>query len=182
MPFDPCGMWVDLLRSCYRTTIRPFFDSEIEVPIIWFFAEPGAKYLGFWNRFSSLNWEPDHTEVNPGVGEQNPRPRPYRKGSLPFPIGFEGLRFCGTQKMFEEGASILDAAIPRFLGIVPEPCLPENVIVIAGGYGLGGDDTMPAVTAAGGYGLGGDDTMPAVTAAGGYGLGGDDDIPPPWGR
>lgn len=107
---------MDDIRSCYRTKIRPFKDSDIEVTIRWYFADPDAKRFPGWHLFSSLNWEgeqlPGATPVNPG--EVPGAARPWCDGSKPFPIGFDGQDFCGPIEYFREGQ-------PLAAGLEPWP-------------------------------------------------------------
>lgn len=120
MPFDPCGMIMDMLRAGYKTKVKPFFDSPTLVDIIWFFAAPGAKVFPGHHNFSSLLWEDPRIEGT--IGERK-KGFPFYNGKAPFPIGFEGVKFCGTKEMFVNGASILDPPLAQF-EFTTECCLP----------------------------------------------------------
>lgn len=97
MRFDPCGMQMDNMRSCYRTVMRPFVDSDVEVTIRWYFCAPDAQPFPYRHLFSSLIWSPDYDEGTEPVdpGEVRGAPRTWCNGSPPFPLGFEGTKFCG---------------------------------------------------------------------------------------
>lgn len=113
---------MDLTSACYFTKIRPFFDSDILVDIRWFFAMPGAKLFPGWHRFASRKWDSDPADAYPGEVRGKFQ---FCNGKVPFPIGFDGQKFCGKKEFFVNGASIADipAALPR-IEFVPVCCLP----------------------------------------------------------
>jgi hypothetical protein len=70
-------------------------DSELRVPIRWYFTDPKAPFLPFYNRFSSGNWS-DVKDRWPGVGEFLGAPRRWVNGfQRPQPLqqGFRGNPF-----------------------------------------------------------------------------------------
>lgn len=120
MSFDPCGMVMDLRSACYTCKIRPFHDSNLMVDIVWFYCAPGAKIFPGWHRFSSLYHENEKRDAYPGEVWAG---RKFSHGRLPFPLGFEGQKFCGRKEFFVKGASIYDAPLARtFPGPLPTNC------------------------------------------------------------
>lgn len=101
-------MWVDDIRRCYTTNVRFFKDSEIEIPIRWFFVDDDAKDIAIYTRFGSGNWASDKIDW-PGPGEVLGAPRQWVDGSYP-PFtggrlpGFEGQFFKGPAEWFADGA------------------------------------------------------------------------------
>lgn len=128
---------MDYLRAGYKTKIKPFFDSEILIDIVWFFAASGAKVFPGQHNFSSLLWDDPRIE-----GEIGERKRGFRfsNGKLPFPIGFEGQKFCGPKKFFVNGASINDAPLSRALNAVPICCIDPKGVEGGDGLALGTDE------------------------------------------
>jgi hypothetical protein len=123
---------MDRLRSCYKTTIRPFHDSDDEAEITWFWCEPGAKAFPDWHRFASGNWAPDRLGWN-GPGEIAERPRTYVRGKK---IGrATGDHYCGTLAMFQQGASRKDPPLPLDAAGEPRCCYKSPGGVFVGGTG-----------------------------------------------
>lgn len=98
-------MIMDLKRSCYSTVMRPFKENNYEVPMVWYFAADDAKVFPGHHKFSSLDWERrDGKLFNDSVGEVADAPRPWRNGSMPGELFFEGQKFCGKSEYFRDGA------------------------------------------------------------------------------
>jgi len=101
-------MVVDFIRSGYRTTMRFFADSDLEIPVRWYRCQPGALPFPGYNRFASGNNSspaPTDERFSPalwqGVGEVGGAPREYSKE--PAPLWATGQKFCGTLEEFAGG-------------------------------------------------------------------------------
>jgi hypothetical protein len=124
-------MAVDLLRSCYRTKMRFFSDSDIETEVVWYFTEPGAQVLPFYTRFASGNWATERVEW-PGVGEVLFAPRPYSKGENPG--RYFGERYCGSPQHFAAGQPLPPARpVPVTRSGEPLCCLIDQEFGALGG-------------------------------------------------
>jgi len=91
---------MDVVRSCYKTSMKLWKDRDELTPVRWFFVEPAAKVFQPVSSFRSLKtWdrESDRTGM---TGEKNTS-TVYDKGSNP--LGFEGLRHCGSDLAMQEG-------------------------------------------------------------------------------
>jgi hypothetical protein len=100
-------MAMDMLRSCYSTTMRFFPDSDLEIPVRWFFCDDNAKDFPAWTRFASGNWAPERSDWI-GPGEVLDSPRPWADGSPPpfdgtVAPGFTGQTFVGSLEAFGDG-------------------------------------------------------------------------------
>ena len=93
---------MDMLRTAYTTTIKPWRDSDITVSIRWFRADPLAQPFPAEHRFGSLDWENDHN--NSGLGEQRPPRGGYDRGAN-FD-SYMGVNFCGSLEAFKNGGTI----------------------------------------------------------------------------
>lgn len=120
---------MDLVRSCYKTKVRFFKDSDIEVSIRWFFCNPTAKLLGIYSRFSSGNWA-SQRDSWPGPGEVLGASREWSDGETPqWAIG---QRHCGTGAQWADGpvfdpsfnAGIQPSGQPLCCGKDTGPTLP----------------------------------------------------------
>ena len=104
VPFNPCGRITDYARREYRTAVRFFADSLLEVDVQVYRAEVGAPDLGRESSFMSLDWlDPQYDgDLFEGVGEVEGAPRPYSfHGAL---IGADYAHVCGTDQEFRRGA------------------------------------------------------------------------------
>jgi hypothetical protein len=81
---------VDLVRSCYTTTMRFFRDSNLEIPVTWYKCAPTAKAFPGYTRFASGNWA-STKDAWQGPGEANFKPRPWSDGRPPGPPEFPVL-------------------------------------------------------------------------------------------
>ena len=100
-PWSPCGLAVDLLRSCYSTDMA-FYSGDLTqtCKVHWYFVEEGTPFLDFYHTFGSGNWA-DQTQDWPGVGEVLGAARPWRDGST---VGdAPGLVECGTLDQWQNG-------------------------------------------------------------------------------
>lgn len=100
-PFNPGGMVMDLVRSCYSTDMR-FFPNrpDIVTRVRWFFTLPGAKDFPGHTRFGSGIWTDDKQNW-PGLGEVLGAPRPWNNGQAP--LGYTGEFFLGNLEDFVSG-------------------------------------------------------------------------------
>lgn len=99
LPLDPCGRVVDLVRSCYRTTMR-FAHGGPALPVRWYFCDPDAQLLGMETPFTSANWDPRKGEWD-GLGEVVGATRTWDSGSTPTWATGQGL--CGSPDRWESG-------------------------------------------------------------------------------
>lgn len=82
MPINPCGMVVDMLRSCYSTMVKFFVDSDLEIPVQWYFCDEHALPYPGHTLFGSGNWASSRDDW-PGPGEVLGAPRPWNNGLMP---------------------------------------------------------------------------------------------------
>ena len=102
MHYNPCGLQVDWARRSYKTACRFFFDSDIEIPIVWYPVAEGAGVLPFPSKINSLEWD-DQPWTPTQVGEVWNVPREYAgKKAIPYAVG---LTPCEGAKVFAEGES-----------------------------------------------------------------------------
>jgi hypothetical protein len=108
------------LRSCYSTQARFFYDSEIELPIIWYWAASGASRFGGRSSFSPITFSERASWENPGVGESISAARPWRNGSIPMaaPSGV----LDGDPRWFEIGQMTTDPGLERTDFGIPANC------------------------------------------------------------
>lgn len=165
LPFNPCGMVMDTIRSAYRTKIRPFRDSDEEVEIRWFFAAPEAKDFPGEHRFTSGNWELDKPSWN-GPGEVKGASRPWSNGERPPQLN--GQHFCGKLEDFQRGALSTAAPLKNAQRGVSLCC--DRKIVGRGQLRAGGGAIRPGM-APGGVHVGGQ-VIAGESASGGVLVGG----------
>jgi len=77
---NPCGLIMDMMRSCYATTMV-FRDGDEPVPVLWYFADEGALCHPSFNFGGSHNWQSRVSEAG-AIGEQ-PGPRFWSNGAKP---------------------------------------------------------------------------------------------------
>ena len=118
--FDPCGMIVDLVRSCYEVNMGFFSNRpDLQCRVRWYFADAGAVTLPFPTRFGSGNWATDKFGWT-GPGEQLPRDRRWRNGAnVPF---YAGQFPCGTADQFFNGTTYPPAPFWRQADGTPYCC------------------------------------------------------------
>lgn len=98
---------------------------------MWFFCDEGADIFRGPKLYSSIDWDNKKREyVDPQVGEVPGASRPWRDGSKPFPIGWEGNKICGPREFFEQGAVLNESrdaeeSAPELCPCgVPDPVAP----------------------------------------------------------
>jgi hypothetical protein len=93
-------MGMDVLRSCYKTSMKLWKDREELTPVRWFFCKAGAKVFEPVSSFRSLKtW--DRESDRAGMVGEKLGVTPYDKGANP--VGYEGLRHCGSDLSVQEG-------------------------------------------------------------------------------
>jgi hypothetical protein len=122
-----------LLRSCYSTKARFFYDSPVVNNIIWYWARTGASWFPEGHVFAPLIFQgPTTLQIN-GVGEQPQYPRPWRDGSIPVasPTGI----IDGEIRWFQQGQSVKDPGLDRTFFGIPTNCTAP-LFVACGETGL----------------------------------------------
>lgn len=93
-------MGMDVLRSCYSANMKLWQDRDELTPVRWFFCKPDAETFEPMSSFRSLKtWSRD-SDREGMVGEVQEY-RPYDTGSNP--LGYEGVRHCGSELAMREG-------------------------------------------------------------------------------
>lgn len=114
---------MSFLHSCYTTPARFFTNSDQEVTLRWYFAEPGAPVLGYPSKIRPLRTVP-MPWVAEGVGEVFNAPQPFSRGTrVPF---LKYGHVCGTREDFETGGT-RDGTLPPVLynrDGLPVCCVP----------------------------------------------------------
>lgn len=101
---------MDLLRSCYPSTMRLFSDRpDVTTPGRWYFCPPGAKYVRFNDRFVSMNWDNDRLDGPPPIGE-------FAKlsnwSSGVAPPRYKGVNTCGSAAAWLNGVPYAQRGTP----------------------------------------------------------------------
>jgi hypothetical protein len=181
---------MDLLRSCYRSRMRLYSDSDATVDGQWHWCQPGAKPVPFPHSFASRNWDQTHQfPYEEPVGEV--RRGRWRKGDSDPRVN--GQRVCGSAQVWAEGNLTGDPVVDdqccrptegwtwggvQFGGRAKETYQVQDVSL--GGLRLGAVAALEAESETergqGGIRVGGLSTAEAVSASetyrGGYSLGG----------
>lgn len=94
-------MAVDVARACHNVNMRFWADSDVTIPVRWFFVPRGRPPLPFGTPFHNYDWEVDDRfkgEVTGTVfqGEALDGIRKYGSGKAPVPDPFNGMP-CGTE-------------------------------------------------------------------------------------
>lgn len=120
MPYNPCGMIMDVVRTCYARPTRFFRDNDLAIPILWYRAKPDAKFFPVPHRVNSLFWYRAPWEAE-GVGEIFNTPHAYSKGFCP-PTA-SGQHWFGALQDHIEGAKY-DSSVNVELDIwgIPKGC------------------------------------------------------------
>lgn len=139
---NPCGCWVDLLRSCYRTKARLVEGSSELTDIDWFFAPEGARYLDLESAIGSLVWNSE-IEFPEGIGEVS-RVREWIPSTNE--RHYQGKCYTGEPLWFLNGVP------PEHAATYPE-CSECALFTVGGGLLLGGNGSHTSPV--GQVGLGG---------------------------
>jgi hypothetical protein len=112
---------MDLLRSCYASSMAPYPDRpDLVVAGSWHWSPPGSRWLPFPTAFCSSQWDPGGTPTI-RLGEQPPRGA-YSKG-LPVPA-FQGRHFCGSEDVWLNGQLSTAPPLPVDADGIPLCCQP----------------------------------------------------------
>ena len=148
-PDDPCGRAVDILRSCYSTTMMTKVGP---IPVRWYFVDRNTPRMPH-SRYCSANWDNDNIVPEPpwtGEGEIPGADRPWYDGHGPDDRTGHCPRF--SRGVAEGGEGQGGTGGHRL----------NNAVRVAGGEGAGGLD-LHARTASkqshGGEGEGGTATF-----------------------
>lgn len=94
-PWSACGSGMELLRSCYHASMRPYTDRpDIIVAGRWKWCPADAQVVPYEHAFGSHIWDCWGTNVDGVIGEQAAESYPYNLGASP--VRAEGKRTCGT--------------------------------------------------------------------------------------
>lgn len=122
-------MGMDLLRSCYTSSMAPYPDQPgTTIAGAWHWAPPNAKVLPFPTAFCSAQWDAVGTPAI-ALGEQLPRGG-YSKGRAV--AGFQGQHFCGDEDVWLNGQDSTAPALPVDANGIPTCCQPLPYVVQGG--------------------------------------------------
>lgn len=137
-PVSPCGLAVDLLRTCYTQQVRFYKDTDELTTIRWYFTD--APPLPVPTIYSSYVWDDDNGPrggMHRGTvfqGEQLESLPVWNNGLNPPVAGNPPGHYCGTPEqwlgeleMSEHGEAATDEGRPTCCGSVPVvPLTCEN--------------------------------------------------------
>jgi hypothetical protein len=131
-----------LLRSCYSTTARFFKDdTTVELPIQWYFTDPGAEWIGKQNVFNARTWYGDDPSQWPLLGEVQGAPRTWVDGAVPC---VSSLGPFGSDDQWDHGALLSDALVDDpCKGPIVQPFGENGFFVEEAGGGLPGVRDTP---------------------------------------
>lgn len=134
VPFDPNGMVMDLLRSCYKQRIR-FVAGDLATQEVatWYFAAPTAKPFPFDHAFGSPTWDAEHPSFT-DLGFNASAPRTYYNGRRL--NRSDGTTFAGPASDFRFGAPGPNP-LPRGTDETPRVCIPSPTGQMLGGLSVG---------------------------------------------
>lgn len=92
-------------------------DPSSQIPVVWYFAPPGAKSISVPSNFRSLTWNGEPLETF-DLGEQGPRGA-YYNGNNPW--GYTGECTVGSDDQWLNGLTAAEFASP---GPMPACCRP----------------------------------------------------------
>ena len=123
------------LRSCYSTQARFFYDSDIQLPIIWYWAAADAPIFTGRHTFAPITFSERFTYENPGVGESPSASRPWYNGSLP--MAAPSYAVDGSPSWFIQGQMTSDPGLERTDFGIPVNCAgPEPGVYCAQSVGI----------------------------------------------
>lgn len=130
MAFDPNGMVMDLLRSCYSQNVMYFNGDPSQVTKCrWYFAARTAKPFPAPHAFGSPTWDTVHP-TSTTLGWDATSSRSYYNGKRSNTS--DGTSFAGPLDFFQNGADTL-ADLDRGVNGTPVVCLRSPVGVALGG-------------------------------------------------
>lgn len=93
---------MDMLRSCYRTTMQLSFNRQDRTEVQWFFADDNAEWFPYFTPFRSLNYWDRKGDINT-LGEVYGATRKWVDGERP--ARYIGRPFTGSEAEWQEGLS-----------------------------------------------------------------------------
>jgi len=158
LDFDPNGMGMDLLRSCYSQRLNYITNDAVTTALArWYFCAPDALCFPGDHAFGSPTWDQIHPTVT-GLGFDATGPRGYSNGRRS--NASKGQMYAGPLQYFEVGQPSI-GSLDRGSSGTPVECLEPP-------YGLaGGGLAVPCEAGKGGKKAGGVATIviPTVTIA-----------------
>jgi hypothetical protein len=97
---NPCGAVVDFIRRTYRTTAKPFSNSDQTAEMVWYPALEGAPTLPFSTTFNTGDQNPVFIDKT-SAGEVYDAPRPF-EFTRPKAHAL-GVHQCGSAAAFVDG-------------------------------------------------------------------------------
>ena len=137
-----------MLRSCYAADMAFFYDSEVTLPVYWYFVPSDRETLPFATSFASRIYERTDEPQEP-IGERY-KPVPWRGGQADDPVPVCGK--CGNADAWLRGVSIDDPFPDVYPGTnIPLCCCPPSPQFF-GGMAIGGfvGSNFPGEQASGG--------------------------------
>lgn len=126
-------MYHDVLRSCYKSSMRLYRDSDLLTEGAWYFTPEGAKQLPYDTFIVSREWDDDKRFPWVGLGEVRARGKWVRGNPNPF---LTGDHACGARDRWERGGLIAErGTIAVDEHGVPECC--SKRVIIGGGLSIG---------------------------------------------
>lgn len=148
-----------MVRRPYRTTVRPFRDSDVEATVHWYIVPWENGTLPYPCRINSLDWRPDRYNPSP-VGEVTWAPRVFDGWGRIVPPP-PGDHVCGDRSDFELGGLYLpdEPPVTRDLDGIPTCCRPAIDGLVIGGAGI---EVPPVAFSAGALVIGGTGLLGSV--------------------
>jgi hypothetical protein len=127
---------MDLLRSCYKSSMRLYSDRlDVLTPGAWRFCPPLAKPLPFPHSFGSRTWDLWNVDWGGGVGEVPGRGAWLNGQTNPALLG---QRPCGSAEVWRDGVPVSERGdLPVDDRGDPLCCRPSEGWPL-GGFALGG--------------------------------------------
>jgi hypothetical protein len=119
--------------------MRFYHDSELAVPVEWYFVPDDRDVIPWWHSFGSRLYE-RRDEPQLPLGERY-EPVPWRGGNVPHLVSTGGL--CGTREQWESGAAVDDPLPAAWPGTNVSMCCKRPRNVGFGGRALGGCGVIP---------------------------------------
>jgi hypothetical protein len=167
---NPCGRVVDVLRSCYSTTMQFAADGSLPAKVQWYFTRPGAELMPFGSAFVSSNWDDDGS-ADVQLGENRYRStKPWRNGATPRRAF--GQHFCGEEPQWQQGFLAGFFPLAEFDGQGVPKCCGRWDWFRGGGVGGGHSGVAPIIYSLGGGVGGGHSTGSGTEYSHGGGVGG----------
>jgi len=131
--------------------MRFFTDSDLVLPVEWYFVPSTRPVIPYANAFTSRQYDIGEL-VEPHLGERY-APRFWRGGEVPRIVGEVGL--CGSEEKWGNGASVLDPVLPKWNATQVPKCCGNPGLRALFGLGVGHVDSTIVINPKGGLGVGG---------------------------